>query len=323
MSNVAKRSRSLSPVRDGLPTNSLNHKPKKVKPLHSSTLVSVASSSPSSSSPHSGVSPFPGFSHPTPSEAHDVFHILQSEFPANGNVRKNPSENAASTCGNVSDVIESLIGTILSQNTTAANSGRAKQNLDATFGPNNFDAIARAPCAEVVQAIRHGGLANKKAATIQRLLAAIHAKHGAYSLQHLADASACSDSEAMRELVAYNGVGPKTASCVLLFCLGRQSFPVDTHVFRLSKVLGWVPPNANRVSAQAHLDVRIPGELKYGLHVLMVSHGRSCSGCKNRAKGPCSLKTYVKKRNYVKEEQTEDGPFEQELLDPGDVKPSS
>jgi len=28
----------------------------------------------------------------------------------------------------------------------------------------------------------------------------------------------------------FDGVGPKTASCVLLFCLRRDSFAVDTHV---------------------------------------------------------------------------------------------
>lgn len=142
-------------------------------------------------------------------------------------------------------------------------------------------------------------------------------RHGTYSLQHLAakrvevdmrdvkesaEASdaAVSDEEAMKELVSYNGVGPKTASCVLLFCLGRASFPVDTHVFRLSKVLGWVPARADRVAAQAHLELRVPEELKYDLHVLMVGHGRRCVGCKStgstKAKGECVLKKWVRGR---------------------------
>jgi endonuclease-3 len=110
------------------------------------------------------------------------------------------------------------------------------------------------------------------------------------------------------ELVSYDGVGPKTASCVLLFCLGRDSFAVDTHVFRLSRLLGWVPPRADRVLAQAHLDQRVPNALKYGLHVLMVHHGRSCAGCKNAAgRGTaCPLKAYLRERKGVKEESVED-----------------
>lgn len=198
----------------------------------------------------------------------------------------------ASPCGGVTDVLEALIETILSQNTSARNSTTAKRNLDTVFGRNNFAAIAQAPCSHVVDAIRTGGLANKKAATIQKLLNSIYAKHGSYSLQHLAG-EGYSDEQAMEELVSYEGVGPKTASCVLMFCLERESFPVDTHVFRLSKLLGWVPAKANRITAQAHLDARIPGELKYGLHILMIAHGRRCSGCKkNSSRGACPLKTY-------------------------------
>lgn len=145
-------------------------------------------------------------------------------------------------------------------------------------------------------------MANKKAATIQKLLASVKDRHGDYTLQHLA-AKQVTDDEIMKELVSYDGVGPKTASCVLLFCLGRDSFAVDTHVYRLSKLLGWVPQKADRVLAQAHLDLRIPDELKYSLHVLMVSHGRQCSGCKNQGKGGCPLKAYLKERRGIKEEE--------------------
>ena len=33
-------------------------------------------------------------------------------------------------------------------------------------------------------------------------------------------------------LARYKGVGTKTISCVLMFCLGREDFPVDTHASR-------------------------------------------------------------------------------------------
>jgi len=247
-------------------------------------------------------SPFPNFGHPTIEESTEVMRLLHREFPHIQAYRNDPSTEQfqASPCGGVADVVEALIESILSQNTSARNSTAAKRNLDTIFGRNDFAAIAQAPCSQVIDAIRTGGLANKKAATIQNLLNSIHAKHGSYSLQHLTGKE-YSDKDVMDELVSYEGVGPKTASCVLMFCLERESFPVDTHVFRLSKLLGWVPAKSNRITAQAHLDVRIPGELKYGLHVLMIAHGRRCSGCKNRSKGACSLKTYRigKKGEYI------------------------
>ena len=80
-------------------------------------------------------------------------------------------------------------GTILSQNTSNKNSTSAKRSLDEAFGRNNFAAIASAPRDEVIEAIRHGGLANKKAAVIQNLLKEIKSRHGEYSLQNLAQTS--------------------------------------------------------------------------------------------------------------------------------------
>ncbi|KAG0131214.1 DNA glycosylase [Tuber indicum] len=89
-----------------------------------------------------------------------------------------------------------------------------------------------------------------------------------------------SDDEARQKLTSFDGVGPKTASCVMLFCLRRDSFAVDTHVFRLSKFLKWVPAKATRETTYAHLDVRVPAEHKYALHNLLIRHGRTCKECK-------------------------------------------
>ncbi|KAF9498158.1 DNA glycosylase [Pleurotus eryngii] len=265
---------------------------------------------------YSSTSPFPEFVHPTPSEARQVFGVLADAHNGRDLIRKAPSpttsSNSAKTCGHSHNVIDALIGTILSQNTSGKNSSTAKRSLDTTFGRNNFAAIADAPKADVVEAIRMGGMANKKAATIQKLLQDIKAKRGEHSLQYLAEMvdgkPKYSDPEVMRDLVSFDGVGPKTASCVLLFCLGRDSFAVDTHVYRLSKLLGWVPPKANRVLAQAHLDLKIPDELKYGLHVLMIRHGRACKGCnasKDGTQGVCILKAYLRDRNVKVEPKSE------------------
>ncbi|KAJ8454456.1 hypothetical protein ONZ51_g13012 [Trametes cubensis] len=304
-----KRPRSPSPSTPA--ESSSPHKSKKLKLLAS----------------HSLASPFPDFPRPTPTEAAQVHALLSAAHPDLPAHPRRPSaaNDSARTCGSVPNVLESLIGTILSQNTSARNSTAAKRGLDAAFGRNDFAAIARARREDVVEAIKTGGLANKKAGVIQKILQEVHERHGAYSLQHLAavvdpsdikgklkaestvPTSKVSDEEAMQELVSYDGVGPKTASCVLMFCLGRASFPVDTHVFRLSRLLGWVPQKADRVTAQAHLDLTIPNDLKYGLHVLMVGHGRRCKGCKGGpgAKGDCVLKQWLRESKGVKEEVLE------------------
>lgn len=77
-----------------------------------------------------------------------------------------------------------------------------------------------------------------------------------------------------------------------MFCLGRRTFAVDTHVHRLSGLLGWRPPRATREQAQAHLDARIPGEEKHALHVLLIAHGKVCPECRagGRDLGVCELR---------------------------------
>lgn len=98
------------------------------------------------------------------------------------------------------------------------------------------------------------------------------------SLNHL---HSLSSEDAMIELTKYPGIGPKTAACVVLFCLQRPCFAVDTHIFRLCKWLGWVPATGvNEVTAFNHLEVRIPDHLKYSLHQLFIRHGKDCPRCR-------------------------------------------
>lgn len=106
-------------------------------------------------------------------------------------------------------------------------------------------------------------------------------ENGVISLEHLRSLPA---ETAMKKLVQFHGVGVKTAACVLLFCLQEDCFAVDTHCFRLASWLGWIPAHlkgdSGRDKAFAHLDLRIPDHLKYGLHQLFIEHGQTCYRCK-------------------------------------------
>ncbi len=76
-------------------------------------------------------------------------------------------------------------------------------------------------------AIRVGGLADIKAARIRAILDDLATQRGSLSLEHLRQESEDGVKAALRD---YKGVGPKTIACVLMFCLRRPEFPVDTHV---------------------------------------------------------------------------------------------
>jgi endonuclease-3 len=87
----------------------------------------------------------------------------------------------------------------------------------------------------------------------------------------------------------------QTISCVLMFTLMRAEFPVDTHVWHIAKKMGWVPPAASRETTYLHLNERVPDEVKYDLHVLLVDHGKRCVRCAKKGRlqkeeqGPCPL----------------------------------
>lgn len=239
---------------------------------------------------HSHSSPFPSLPHPTPQEcslAHRILSSLHGERKRPAAIIAPPS---AAGCGNSPSVLDALVRTILSQNTSDRNSSRAKRAMDETYGgSDNWAAIVEGGTQKLQRTIHSGGLSVVKSRVIMDILHQTKARYGTYSLDHLLEAS---DDEAMRELLSFQGVGPKTASCVLLFCLRRDSFAVDTHVYRISSLLGWIPPSATREQAQAHLEARVPDEDKYGLHILMVTHGKNCAECKARGKnaGKCALR---------------------------------
>jgi len=267
-------------------------------------------------SAHANQSPFPDFKHPTPQECKLAHKILQDLHGK----RVRPDEVKASKdhagCGDSPSVLDALVRTILSQNTSDVNSTRAKKSMDVVYGGSDeWEAIVAGGEAKLEESIRSGGLSKNKSKVITTILNETKAKYGEYSLDHLFNAT---NEDAMKELLSLNGVGPKTASCVLLFCLRRESFAVDTHVWRITGLLGWRPKNASRDETHAHLDVKVPDEDKYGLHILLVTHGKRCDECKAGGKnvGKCELRKAFKKGK--KEDDVNEEDMKQEDNDEGE-----
>jgi endonuclease III len=75
-------------------------------------------------------------------------------------------------------------------------------------------------------------------------------------------------------LTSLDGVGPKTAACVLLFALGKPALPVDTHVYRVSRRLGLIGPKVSAEQAHRDLERAVPAARVYDFHVLLIRHGR-------------------------------------------------
>jgi endonuclease III len=168
------------------------------------------------------------------------------------------------------DALGELIATILSQHTSDVNSERAYAELVRCFP--TWEAVRDAPVEAVEDAIRSGGLARQKAERIQRILQQIPMEAGGeLSLDRLEKMPL---DEALTYLQTLPGVGPKTAACVLLFAVGQPAFPVDTHVWRVSRRLGLIGPRVTAEAAHEVLDRLIPLEWRHTMHVDLIRHGR-------------------------------------------------
>lgn len=187
------------------------------------------------------------------------------------------------------DPVSTLVSTILSQNTSDTNTERAYASLRRRFP--GWNDVVEARTNDVIDAIRSGGLANRKAPRIQEALEEIRDRYGAYSLESLAFLSL---DDARDALLSIDGVGPKTAACVLLFAMGRPALPVDTHVFRVARRLGLIAESTSPVRAHATLEAMMAGDADrtYRFHVEMIAHGRTICTARRPKCSICPLRSH-------------------------------
>jgi endonuclease-3 len=167
------------------------------------------------------------------------------------------------------DPLDELVMTILSQNTSDRNSGRAFLALKQRYPV--WEMVLAAPRAELYNVIKPAGLGNIKAPRIQQTLQAILERHGSLDLDFL---DVMEMDEARDWLLSLDGVGPKTTACVLLFALGKPALPVDTHVHRVSLRVGLIPPQTNAEKAHTLLEGALAPYDVYAFHLNLIQHGR-------------------------------------------------
>lgn len=180
--------------------------------------------------------------------------------------------------------LDMLIATILSQNTNDRNSHRAYTRLRKRF--STWEAVAKAPVHSIRTAIRSGGMANQKSTRIKEILDHIRGRYGRYNLAALKD---WQTEEVLLELTSLKGVGVKTAACVLLFSLGRDVFPVDTHVHRICGRLGLTPDAKSPEETFHRMRELVPKGRAYSFHTNLIRFGRKICRAQNPLCELCPL----------------------------------
>jgi len=166
--------------------------------------------------------------------------------------------------------LDELVSTILSQNTNDLNRDRAYIALREKF--SDWESVRDADTQDVIMAIRPAGLAEQKGPRIQTILQQITALQGELSLEFL---RMYEPEEARHWLLQFKGVGPKTASIVMLFSLELPAFPVDTHIYRVTQRLGLTPQKMTPDQAHHHLAGLLPQETYYAAHLNFIRLGRT------------------------------------------------
>jgi endonuclease-3 len=176
--------------------------------------------------------------------------------------------------------VDALVGTILSQNTNDNNSYKAYQNLKSEF--KSWEDVAVLPRQKIEKLINVGGLGKQKSKAIKNVLKELMKKQGKISLNYLKNMD---NESVMNELIAFDGVGLKTASCVLLFSMDRDICPVDTHVHRTLNRIGIVNTNSPDKTFNEILG-NIPDGSAHEFHTNLIRLGREV--CKS-SKPNCSI----------------------------------
>lgn len=183
------------------------------------------------------------------------------------------------------DAMDELIATILSQQNSSQSTEAVFRTLKTRFP--RWDEARAANVNEIEEAIRAGGLSKQKSVRIKKLLESVHAERGDFDLSFLKRRSA---DDACAYLMRFDGVGPKTARCTLLFTFAMPVFPMDVHIFRIVERLGLLTPNTPDEAAHRTITALVPKGKHYAAHVLLIEHGRKvCRPTKPRCNECCLI----------------------------------
>jgi len=173
--------------------------------------------------------------------------------------------------------------TILSQNTSEANSGAAFRNLFSKY--QTVEAVFLADIQDVERAIKRAGLYETKARSIKAVANEIMEKYGGDTWSFIGG----SYQSARARLQKVLGVGPKTADVVLLFARDFDIIPVDTHVFRVSRRIGLAPQKRGYDAVKAALENEIPRGKREFAHIALIKLGREICSARRPQHWKCPL----------------------------------
>lgn len=173
-----------------------------------------------------------------------------------------------------------LVAIMLSAQSTDKQVDETLPALWETFP--TMQSVAEAQVEDIEHAIRSIGLYKNKARNMKKCCTQLLEEHGGKV------------PESIEELVKLAGVGRKTATLYLADSLGIPGVTVDTHVFRISKRLGWAE-GKNPVQVEQELMKALPKEHWNRINFQLIYHGRAICAARKCRCGECVLAAWCEK----------------------------
>lgn len=152
-----------------------------------------------------------------------------------------------------------LISTMLSAQATDKSVNMVTKDLYMLYP--DLDRFFELSQDEIEQKIKKIGIYKNKAKNIYNMLRDLKNKFNGQVPKN------------MEDLMSLPGVGRKTASVVLVEAFNIPAFPVDTHVFRITRRIGLAKGNtADKVSDE--MMKKLPKYKWHLMHHLLITHGR-------------------------------------------------
>ncbi len=191
-----------------------------------------------------------------------VIEILESEYPD------------AKTALHFTNPLELLVATVLSAQCTDERVNRVTRDLFMKY--RCAEDYARADLAELEEDIRPTGFFRNKSKAIKSFCTDLVEKFNGKIPDNLED------------LVSLSGIGRKTATLVLGEAYSIPGVVVDTHVLRLSRLIG-MTKNTDPTKVEFDLMEVVPRDKWIRFSNLLILHGRAICIARRPKHGECKI----------------------------------
>ncbi len=176
--------------------------------------------------------------------------------------------------------LQLLISTVLSAQSTDKSVNKVTKNLYRKYP--DLKSLLKLSRKEIQENIREIGIYKNKSKNIYKLLRIINEEFDGDVPKN------------MKDLMKLPGVGRKTASVVLAVAFDKPAFPVDTHVYRICRRIGFTKSKTPDKVSDDMMKI-IPKEDWIEVHHLLINHGRNICKARNPECSKCNIEKYCDK----------------------------